>query len=155
MSNELDNQLNVYSMTAQEAAQTLDVETDVGLSSSEVRQRQQQYGLNQLAEKKKEPGWQAFLRQYHDLMQYVLLGAAIINQVFTGDLGTTLVLVGLTVFNAVLGLRGEAKAEETPMFRSSICARARAAAASRERGVRRGARCAPRTGTSGAASNAP
>jgi Ca2+-transporting ATPase len=46
-------------------------------------------------------------------MQYVLLGAAVINQVFTGEWGTTLVLVGLTIFNAVLGLRGEAKAEES------------------------------------------
>jgi Ca2+-transporting ATPase len=41
----------------------------------------------------------------------VLLGAAIVNVVFTGDWSTTLVLVGLTIFNAVLALRGEAKAE--------------------------------------------
>jgi len=64
-----------------------------------------------LAEKKKEPGWQAFLRQYKDLMQIVLLSAALINQIFVGEWGTTLVLVGLTVFNAILALRGEAKAE--------------------------------------------
>ena len=44
-------------------------------------------------------------------MQIVLLGAAVINQIFTGEWGTTLVLVGLTIFNAVLALRGEAKAE--------------------------------------------
>jgi Ca2+-transporting ATPase len=50
-------------------------------------------------------------------MQIVLLGAAIINQVFTAEWGTTLVLVVLTIFNAVLGLRGEAKAEadKTPL----------------------------------------
>jgi Ca2+-transporting ATPase len=54
---------------------------------------------------------QAFLEQYQDLMQFVLLGAAIINQIFTGEWGTTLVLVGLTIFNAILGMRGEAKAE--------------------------------------------
>ena len=64
-----------------------------------------------LAEKKKKSGLQAFLEQYQDLMQFVLLGAAIINQIFTGEWGTTLVLVGLTVFNAILGMRGEAKAE--------------------------------------------
>jgi Ca2+-transporting ATPase len=44
-------------------------------------------------------------------MQIVLLVAAAANQLFTGKWGTTLVLVGLTVFNAGLGLRGEAKAE--------------------------------------------
>jgi Ca2+-transporting ATPase len=81
------------------------------LSSAEAQQRLQQYGPNYLAEKKKEPGWQAFLRQYKDLMQVILLVAAIVNQLFTGEWGTTMVLVSLTVFNAVLGLRGEAKAE--------------------------------------------
>ena len=65
---------------------------------------------NNLADKKKEPGWQAFLRQYKDLMQIVLLAAAFINQIFTDKWGTTLMLVGLTVFNAMLGLRGESKA---------------------------------------------
>ena len=64
-----------------------------------------------LAAKKTESALQAFLRQYQDLMQIILVGAAIVNQVVTGEVGTTIVLVGLTVFNAVLGLRQEAKAE--------------------------------------------
>ena len=44
-------------------------------------------------------------------MQILLLGAAVINQVFTHAWSTTVLLVGLTVFNAVLGLRQESKAE--------------------------------------------
>jgi magnesium-transporting ATPase (P-type) len=44
-------------------------------------------------------------------MQIVLLGAAVINSIFTDEWQTSLVLVGLTVFNAVLAMRGEAKAE--------------------------------------------
>jgi Ca2+-transporting ATPase len=44
-------------------------------------------------------------------MQLLLLGAAIVNQVFTGEWPTTILLVGLTVFNAVLGMRQEAKAQ--------------------------------------------
>ena len=39
--------------------------------------------------------------------------AAVINLVVTGDVGTSVVLAGLTVFNAVIGLRQEAKAEES------------------------------------------
>ena len=54
---------------------------------------------------------QAFLRQYKDFMQIILLGAAVLSLVVTRDVGTTLVLVVLTVFNAVLGMRGESKAE--------------------------------------------
>ncbi len=100
-----------FTMTTEEVGNELNVDPQQGLSAAEVQQRLQKYGPNQLQEKKKEPGWQAFLRQYQDLMQFVLLGAAIINQIFTGEWGTTLVLVGLTIFNAFLGLRGEAKAE--------------------------------------------
>ncbi len=41
----------------------------------------------------------------------MLLGAALINQVVTQEWGTTIVLVVLTIFNAVLGLNQESKAE--------------------------------------------
>jgi Ca2+-transporting ATPase len=105
-----ENQPIWYTMTPKEASDKINVDPAKGLSTSEAQQRLNKYGPNKLEEKKKEPGWQAFLRQYQDLMQFVLLGAAILNQVFSGVWGTTLVLVGLTVFNAVLGLRGEAKA---------------------------------------------
>ena len=44
-------------------------------------------------------------------MQIILLGAAVLNLVFTHTWSTTIVLVVLTVFNAVLGMRGESKAE--------------------------------------------
>ena len=111
MAETTDTHPNWYTMTPEAVGQELQVDPAKGLSAAEAQQRLRQYGPNQLAEKKKEPGWQAFLRQYQDLMQFVLLGAAIINQVFTDEWETTLVLVGLTIFNAVLGLRGEAKAE--------------------------------------------
>ncbi|MGL4650688.1 MAG: cation-translocating P-type ATPase, partial [Caldilineaceae bacterium] len=58
-----------------------------------------------------ESGWQAFLRQYKDFMQILLLGAAAISLIVTGDRRTSVMLVILTVFNAVLGMRGESKAE--------------------------------------------
>ena len=62
---------------------------------------------------KTESGFEAFIRQYRDFMQIVLLAAAVINLVVTGEWGTTIVLAGLTLFNAVIGLRQEAKAEES------------------------------------------
>ncbi|RPJ50010.1 MAG: HAD family hydrolase, partial [Chloroflexi bacterium] len=100
-----------YTLSIEEVGKQLQVDPTKGLSKVEVEARQQKYGLNILAEKKKESGWQAFLRQYRDFMQILLLAAAVVNQVFTGEWGTTLVLVALTIFNAVLGMRGEAKAE--------------------------------------------
>jgi len=100
-----------YRMSPAKVSETLDVNPAVGLSSAEAQARLAKYGPNQMAEAKKEPGWKAFLRQYQDLMQQVLLGAGIINQLVTKDLGTTLMLIGLTVVNAVMGLHQEAKAE--------------------------------------------
>ena len=106
-----DKKIYWYTLSPEEAGKQLQVDPLKGLSSDEAKSRLQKYGPNRLAEKKKKSGLQAFLGQYQDLMQFILLGAAIINQIFVGDWGTTLVLVGLTVFNAILGMRGEAKAE--------------------------------------------
>ena len=94
-------------------AQELGVKPEHGLTVEEARRRLQSHGRNRLAGAKKESGLQAFLRQYRDFMQIILLAAAIINLVVTGDVGTSVVLAGLTVFNAVIGLRQEAKAEES------------------------------------------
>jgi Ca2+-transporting ATPase len=98
-------------MTSEVVAQQLGVDPAKGLSAAEAQKRLQQYGPNKLAAKKKEPGWRAFLRQYRDFMQIILVGAAIINYIFTQDLNTTVVLIGLTVFNAIMGMRQESKAE--------------------------------------------
>ena len=111
MSESTTTQPTWYSMPVAEVAAQLKVDPAKGLSASDAAQRLQQYGPNQLAGKKKESGLQTFLRQYKDFMQILLLGAAIVNQIFTQELGTTLVLIGLTVFNAVLGRSQESKAE--------------------------------------------
>jgi Ca2+-transporting ATPase len=100
-----------YSLAPEAVAQELQVDLAKGLSAAEAKQRLEKYGRNQLAAKKKETGWQAFLRQYQDFMQILLLGAAVVSLVVTRELSTTLMLLVLTVFNAVLGLRGESKAE--------------------------------------------
>ena len=94
-------------------AAQLGVVPEQGLSTQEAAARLSSHGANRLAEGKKESALQAFLRQYEDFMQIVLLVAAAANQVFTRDTPTTLVLAGLTVFNAVIGLRQESKAEES------------------------------------------
>ena len=100
-----------YALTTEAVAQQLKVDPAKGLSAAEAQQRLQQYGRNELAAKKKESGLQAFLRQYKDFMQIILLGAAVLSLVVTRDARTSIMLVVLTIFNAVLGMRGESKAE--------------------------------------------
>ncbi len=111
MTDSTDKKVFWYTLSPEDVGKQLQVDPAKGLSSDEAKSRLQKYGPNRLAEKKKKSGWQSFLEQYQDLMQFVLLGAAIVNQLATRQWGTTLVLVGLTVFNAILGMRGEAKAE--------------------------------------------
>jgi len=100
-----------YDLAPEEVAKQLQVDPEQGLSATEAQRRLQEQGPNKLAGKKKEPGWRRFLRQYRDFMQLLLVGAAIVNQIVVQELGTTLVLLGLTVLNAVLGMNGESKAE--------------------------------------------
>jgi P-type Ca2+ transporter type 2C len=106
-----ENQPKWYTLSPEEVGKHLQVDPAKGLSSAEAQQRMQKYGPNQMEEKKKESGLQAFMRQYQDFMQIILLGAAVISLVVTRVWGTTLVLIALTVFNAVLGLNQESKAE--------------------------------------------
>ena len=100
-----------HALSVEDVSSRLEVEPAQGLTAAEANARVAKFGANVLAAKKKESGLQAFVRQYRDVMQLVLLGAAIVNQVFTQEINTTLVLIGLTVFNAVLGMNQEAKAE--------------------------------------------
>ncbi|MGD6851874.1 MAG: cation-translocating P-type ATPase [Candidatus Bathyarchaeia archaeon] len=100
-----------HTLSVEKTASKLDVDPKNGLSAAEAETRLQKYGPNIFTGKKKESGFHAFLRQYRDFMQIILVFAAIISLVFTAQLGTTLVLLGLTVSNALLGLKQEAKAQ--------------------------------------------
>ena len=102
-----------HALTAEAVAEQLQVDPAEGLSGAEAAKRLTKYGPNTLSAKKEEPGWKAFLRQYRDYMQLILVAAAAISLVLAGQVGTTIVLLALTVLNAVLGLHQESKAEES------------------------------------------
>src|SRR4051812_30621116 len=104
---------SVAGIEASEVAASLGVDPGTGLSADDAKRRLDSDGPNRLAATKKESALQAFVRQYRDVMQIVLLAAAAVSIVVTGDVATGVMLAGLTVFNAVIGLRQEAKAEES------------------------------------------
>jgi Ca2+-transporting ATPase len=99
-----------HTLTVERALQAAEVEEQSGLSSAEAALRAQRFGPNKFAEAESEPRWHAFLRQYFDLMQIVLLAAGIGSLYPLKQLGTGLLLIFLTLFNAVLGLRQEGQA---------------------------------------------
>jgi Ca2+-transporting ATPase len=101
-----------HTLAPDDVAGRLGVEPGTGLSGAEAASRLASVGPNKFAEAEVEPRWRAFVRQYRDPMQIVLLVAGIGSLYPLKELGTGLVLLFLTLFNAVLGLRQEGKAAE-------------------------------------------
>ena len=65
-----------HTLSVSDALQHEEVDPTKGLSAAEAETRLQKFGPNAFAQAKKEPGWRAFLRQFRDPMQIVLLVAA-------------------------------------------------------------------------------
>jgi P-type Ca2+ transporter type 2C len=99
-----------HTLSADLVLQAEQVDGLAGLSSAEVASRAQRFGPNKFDSGKAESRWHAFIRQYADPMQVVLLVAGVGSLYPLKELGTGLLLLLLTVFNAVLGLRQEGKA---------------------------------------------
>jgi Ca2+-transporting ATPase len=99
-----------HALSAEGVLQAEKVDARSGLDAAEVRERTQRYGPNRFAAAKVESRLHAFIRQYADLMQLVLLIAGLISLYPLKEYETGIVLVVLTLFNAVLGLQQEGKA---------------------------------------------
>ena len=83
-----------------------------GLSKEEVKTRRERYGKNALAEEKKKGVIQVFLEQFKDLLVIILIAAGIISLV-SGQAESTLVIFAVIILNAVLGTFQHFKAEKS------------------------------------------
>ena len=99
-----------HTLGADQVLQSEGVDGQRGLSSAEAAARAEQFGPNTLAAGQVESRWHAFARQYADPMQLVLLAAGVGSLYPLKQLGTGLLLILLTLFNAVMGLQQEGKA---------------------------------------------
>ena len=99
-----------HTLSTDEVLSAEEVDRTDGLATEEVAARAERFGPNTLAAGKVEPRWRAFLRQYADPMQIVLVVAGVASFYPLKQLGTGLLLIVLTLLNAVLGLRQEGKA---------------------------------------------
>ena len=99
-----------HMLSREDALEGLGVQPDRGLTSGEAAERLAQHGPNKFAEAKTESRWHAFLRQYQDPMQIVLLAAGVISIYPVKQAGTGIVILLLTLLNAMLGLNQEGKA---------------------------------------------
>jgi magnesium-transporting ATPase (P-type) len=82
-----------------------------GLSSDAARARLNQYGPNLLPQSPRRSPLKRFFMQFHDVLIYVLMGAAAITGLMADwvDAG---VILGVVLINAVIGFIQEGKAEE-------------------------------------------
>lgn len=82
-----------------------------GLSTREAKKRFDQYGPNRLPPQPRRSSLKRFLLQFHNVLIYVLLGAALITALLADwiDAG---VIIGVVVINAIIGFIQEGKAEK-------------------------------------------
>jgi P-type Ca2+ transporter type 2C len=99
-----------YSVEAGEVASRLGVDPAAGLSSERAAELLAQRGPNALPAEQQVPGWKRFVAQYRSYMQIILLAAAVVSLVIK-EWSTGVLLLAITLLNAVVGLRQEGKAE--------------------------------------------
>ncbi len=85
--------------------------TELGLSKEESQSRLKVYGLNRLPEPKRNSSFFRFLLQFHNILIYVLLGAALVTS-FLQHWVDTAVIIAVVVINALIGFIQEGKAEK-------------------------------------------
>lgn len=100
-----------FRQTKEEVLRSLNV-TNKGLTTGEVQERQQQYGLNELAEGKRKSTAEVFFEQFKDFLVIILIAAAVISA-FLGKLESTFVILVVVILNAVLGTVQHMKAEQS------------------------------------------
>ncbi len=99
-----------YALSPDDALRQQAVDVDQGLTSAEADARRAKVGPNKFTAAKKVSRAQVFLGQYADPMQIVLLIAGIICLFLPGQFFTGLMLLLLTLGNAVMGMNQEGKA---------------------------------------------
>jgi Ca2+-transporting ATPase len=99
-----------YSRPAEAIAAALTVDPDAGLTAATAAERLRANGPNALPEEKAKPAWRRFVEEYRSYMQIILVVAAAVSLAIK-QWSTAVLLLALTVLNAVVGMRQEGKAE--------------------------------------------
>ncbi|MFF4099271.1 cation-translocating P-type ATPase [Streptomyces sp. NPDC001903] len=99
-----------YTRSPEEVVAAFGVDPAAGLSAARAAELLSAHGPNALPEEERTPAWRRFLAQYRSYMQIVLVAAAIVSMAIQ-EWTTAILLVVLTLLNAVVGLRQEGKAE--------------------------------------------
>ena len=83
-----------------------------GLTPTQVKDRQEKYGPNQLVEKKGRSAISLFLDQFRDFMIWVLIGAALVSG-FLKEWVDAVAIICIVILNAIMGFIQEYRAEKS------------------------------------------
>jgi magnesium-transporting ATPase (P-type) len=100
---------NWHNLDSEECLRLLDSRRG-GLDPEEVAQRFEQYGPNRLNPPAAQNPWLRFLRQFHNVLIYILLVAGAITALLEHWVDSG-VIFGVVVINAIIGFLQEGKAE--------------------------------------------
>lgn len=100
-----------HTLSIHETEDHLDTDIDQGLREETAQERIEKHGKNVLPEPKKDPKWLKFLRQFNDVLIYVLLAAAVITAVL-GYWYDTIVIALVVLIIGIIGYLQENKAEQ-------------------------------------------
>ncbi|WP_261624606.1 cation-translocating P-type ATPase [Nesterenkonia marinintestina] len=99
-----------HSLSDEEVLTRLEVDAEQGLSGAEVASRREAFGPNRLPEPERDSAVLRFVRHFHDVLIYVLLGAAGLTAVLQ-HWADTIVILLVVVINALVGFLQEGRAE--------------------------------------------
>ncbi len=99
-----------HALAPEEVGARLGVDPALGLSASRAAELLRTDGPNVLPEEDPPATWRRFLDEYRSYMQIILSVAAVVSLLIK-EWSTAVVLVALTLLNAVVGMRQRGKAE--------------------------------------------
>ena len=107
-----------HTKNIKEVEKELRTNIKTGLGDKDVLIRQDEFGKNKIEEGKKESLLVKFINQFKDFMIIILIIAAIISAIVsylegTGDYFDSIIIIAIVVFNGIMGLIQEAKAEKS------------------------------------------
>ncbi len=107
-----------HTLHVEKVEENLKTNINKGLGEEEVKARIAKDGRNRLQEQKKENIIIKFFKQFNDFMIIILIIASVISAVMayiegTGDYMDSIIIIAIVVFNAIMGLVQEAKAEKS------------------------------------------
>ena len=97
-----------YALEPDDVERKLGVSVDSGLLATEAAERLRRDGPNELPAEKPRSPLRRFVDQYTSYMQLILVGAAIVSLAIQ-EWSTAVLLLVITLLNAVVGLRQEGK----------------------------------------------